>query len=416
MENITILGNSAAGLAAVESIRKIDREIPINLISKEGGLAYSRVLLPYILRGKVAYENMTIRKADYYKELNINYVEEEVISLDSKTNKIVLANGEELSYGKLLIATGSNPVKPPIEGINADGIYHMWTKEDLEGLLPHFKKGKRMAVIGSGFVSLQVAWAAVYKDLDVTVIELANRIMPNVIDDKGAEILSDKIRSFGVDLRCETLTSKIEKLEDGSFKIHLKDQQSVEVDFIVVGTGVRPNIQFLEGSDVKVDRGIPVNSFMETNVKNIYAAGDVACGPTTFGEEHVIHALWPTALEMGEYAGMNMIGKETSYEGSLNMNVTQMYDLTVASMGQFSDSLDNQTYHFPESAGKGYLKISFNDGIMAGACLVGSTEAVKILGRLRPLIKEKKKIQISPDELEMYLQINAFDCAEKGEN
>jgi len=413
MINITVIGNSAAGLAAVEAIRKIDKNIPINVISKEGGAAYSRVLLPYVLRGKVAYENMTIRSGSYYEDLKINYIEDEVTKLNTETKSVTLANGTEVPYGKLLIATGSNPVKPPIEGINADGIYHMWTKEDLDGLRPHFESGKRMAVIGSGFVSLQAAWAAVYKGLEVTVIELANRIMPNVIDDKGAEILSDKIRSFGVDLRTETLTTSIEKLDDGNFKIHMKDKEPVIVDCIVVGTGVRPNIQFLEGSSVTVDRGIPVNEFMETNVQDIYASGDVACGPTTFGEKNIIHALWPTALEMGEHAGINMIGEKTAYEGSLNMNVTQMYDLTVASMGRFSDALDHQTYIFPETAGKGYLKVSYDDGIMAGACLVGSTEAVKILGRLRPLIKEKKKIDICPEKLEMYLQINAFASVDR---
>lgn len=413
MINITIIGNSAAGLAAVEAIRKFDKESPINVISKEGGLAYSRVLLPYVLRGKVAYENMTIRDKAYYDTHKINYIEGEVLHLDTDKQTLKLEDGSEVAYGKLLIATGSNPVKPPIEGIHAEGIYHMWTKEDLDGLAPHFESGKRMAVIGSGFVSLQAAWAAVYQGLEVTVIELADRIMPNVIDNKGAEILTDKIRSFGVDLRTETLTQKIEKLEDGSFKIFMKDQEPVEVDCIVVGTGVRPNVKFLEESAVTVDRGIPVNAFMETNVENVYAAGDVACGPTAFGEEHVIHALWPTALEMGEFAGLNMIGQKSKYEGSLNMNVTQMYDLTVASMGQFSEGLQHQNYTFPETAGKGYLKVTFDNDILAGACLVGSTEAVKILGRLRPLIKDKKKIDIRPEELEMYLQINAFASADR---
>ena len=413
MINITIIGNSAAGLAAVETIRKHDKDIAINVISKEGGLAYSRVLLPYVLRGKLPYENMTIRNEAYYADNKINYFQDEVVKINTDEKTVVLKTGEVLNYGKLLIATGSNPVKPPIEGIDAEGIYHMWTKDDVDGLMPHFEKGKRMAVIGSGFVSLQAAWAAVVKGLEVTVVELADRIMPSVIDNKGADILSDKIRSFGVDLRTNTLTRKIEKLADGSFKINFENQEPVEVDVIVVGTGVRPNVSFLEGSDVTVDRGIPVDAFMQTSAADVYAAGDVAAGPTAFGDTHMIHALWPTALEMGQYAGLNMLGHKKAYEGSLNMNVTQMYDLTVASMGQFGSDLDHESFIYPEDEGKGYLKVCSKDGVMKGACLVGATDAVKLFGRLRPLIRNEKKIDIRPDQLEMYLQINAFASADK---
>ena len=409
--DVLIIGNSAAGLSAAETIRKHDKDKKITIVSKEGGLAYSRVLLPYVLRGKLPEENLIIRDDDYYQTNNFEYIEGWVTEVNTESKSVLINNEDNLKYESLLIASGSNPVKPPIPGIHNDGIFHMWTKEDMESLAPHFEKGQRVAVIGSGFVSLQAAWAAVYKGLDVTVIELADRIMPNVIDNQGAEILSEKIRSFGVDLRTETLTESIEKKADGTFLINLKGQETVEADFIIVGTGVRPNTSFLESTEIKIDRGIHVDEFMQTNIEDVYAAGDVAAGPTSFGESNQIHALWPTAIEMGKVAGLNILGKNFSYEGSLNMNVTQMYDLTVASMGQFTDDIECDTYYMPESSDKGYMKICAKGDQIIGACLVGKTSAMKIFGMLRPVIRLNKKMNVDIANLESDLQKMTFGVA-----
>lgn len=327
--NIVIIGNSAAGLSALQAFRKHDKESHVTILSKEGTIPYSRVLLPYVLRGKLSYDKMSIHTADFFKEYNAECIEATVTSIDPE-KKLVICGDTSYPYDKVLIATGSYAVDPPIQGVQQEGIYHMWTKRDVDYLAPCFDKYKRVVVIGSGFVALQAAWAAKFRGLEVTVIELMSRIMPSVLDTKGAEILTQKIHDCGVTLHTDTVTEKIEKQTDGSFLVHLKDKEAIPADFIIVGTGVRPNTQFLENSGVIVERGIPVDKHMETNIADIYAAGDVAAGPTTFGDENMIHALWPTAVEMGEVAGINMASKPFEYQGSLNMNVTQMYDVTVA--------------------------------------------------------------------------------------
>ena len=402
--DVLIIGNSAAGLSAAETVRKYDKTCKITIVSKEGGDAYSRVLLPYILRGKLDYKNLFFKEENYYEKNDFSYIEGTVTDVKPESKSVVIGDNQIIEYGSLLIASGSNPVKPPIPGIESDGIYHMWTRDDLESLAPHFQKGKRVAVIGSGFVSLQAAWAAVCQGLEVTVIELADRIMPSVIDDKGADILSEQIRSFGVDLRTGTLTNSIKRYESGTFHIELKDQEAVEADFVIVGTGVRPNTAFLNNTDIQIDRGICVDAFMQTNLPDIYAAGDVAAGPTAFGEEFQIHALWPTAIEMGKVAALNMMGKKHPYEGSLNMNVTQMYDLTVASMGQFSDGMDCDEHFLPESHGQGYFKVCAKGDQIIGACLVGKTSAMKMFGMLRPVIRLKKTMNVDIETLETSLR------------
>ena len=403
-----IIGNSAAGLAAIRSFRKYNKTDELVLISKEGGLAYSRVLLPYVLRGKLSYESLTIKDENFYIENKVTYLETEVLSVNDEKKVLTLADGTELEFNQLIIATGSNAVAPPITGIKAEGIYHMWTKADVDQLLPLFETKKSLAVIGSGFVALQGAWSAKVRGLDVNVIEIMDRIMPNVLDEQGAQILTKKIAESAVTLHTSTVTEKIEKLSDGSFKIHLKDKEPILADFIIVGTGVRCNIAFLESSNIVCDRAVLVDAQMRTNVQDIFAAGDVAAGLTTFGDVHRVHALWPTAVEMGEIAGANAAGKSLEYSGSLNMNVTQMYHATVASMGMFNQQDIDDYYVFDAKECGGYLKVCHKDGLVVGACLIGESESVKLFGKLRTIIRKKMKTDCHPSKLENYLDIKIF--------
>ena len=405
---IVIIGNSAAGLSALEEFRRWDRNSHVVMISKEGSMPYSRVLLPYVLRGKLPYKGMEIRDGDYFCGLDTECITAEVVSVDSGRKVVITADGVEYGYDRLLIATGSFAVMPPIPGIRDERICNMWTREDADKLMPYFRQYKRTVVVGSGFVALQAAWAARFLGLEVTVFELMDRIMPSVLDETGAGILTEKIRGKGVALYTGASTQEIEHLEDGSFLVHVKGMEPIPADFMIIGTGVRPNTAFLEGSGVAGGRGIPVDRYMRTNIPDIYAAGDVAAGPTTFGEEHVIHALWPTAVEMGKTAGRTMAGKQLEYEGSLNMNVTQMYDTTVASIGKFNDDVIDDAAYFDETEGKGYLKVCYKDGKICGACLVGSSDAVTVLGKLRPLIKGGEKVDCVVEYLEQYVNMRAF--------
>lgn len=411
--HVVIIGNSAAGLSALETFRKYNSDAKVTIISKEGGLAYSRVLLPYYLRGKVEYDTFFIRDKAYYDNMNVDYVEAAVTKVDDTNNVVHLDNGETMQYDKLLIATGSHAMKPPVPGLDAEGVFNMWTLDDAEKLEPYFEKGKRVMVLGSGFVSLQAAWAALYKGLDVKIIELAGRIMPTVLDEKGAELLSDQIVKLGAELRCNTMTERVEKNDDGSFTIYTKGEEPFDVDFIIVGTGVRANIALVNDTNVETDRGILVSPNMQTSVENIYSAGDVAQGPTTFGDKHMIHALWPTAIEMGKIAGANLAGKELSYEGSLNMNTTQMFDVTVSSMGNFNDGqgdhvevLDGKVF-----GGYGYVKIVFENKRVVGATAVGSTDIVPLLGKLRTIIKKKEIVDLPVERLGAYLQLQIANKA-----
>jgi NAD(P)H-nitrite reductase large subunit len=174
----------------------------------------------------------------------------------------------------------------------------------------------------------------------------------------------------------------------------------------MVGAGVRPNIDFLRETDIEVEQGILVNNQMETNIPGIFAAGDVAQVPSVLEEKRVVHALWPTAVKSGKIAGTNMAGEKAVYSGSLNMNVTQMFDVTVASMGNFIETDGVETWSDDDIPDDQYFKILLRNGIPVGAVSAGSSDLVTTLGLLQPLISEKIHVGSQPGRLKSIVAQN----------
>lgn len=406
---IIIVGNSAAGLSALQHFRSFDSDSRITLVSAEPGPAYSRVLLPYYLRGKVPYENLFIRSEEDYRRLDVKTeFGVSVRNLDSERRSVLLDDGRTVAFDRLLVATGSRPFLPPIQGLEGPEVCHLWTLADVRRLDTLLRPGRRALVLGSGFVALQGAWAALQRGLKVTIYELLPHIMPTALDETAAELLRRRIEDHGVEVRLGTTTEAVQRSSDGSLKVLAKGRLPLDVDIVIVGAGVRPNVEFLVDSPVEIERGILVNERMETNVPGIYAAGDVARGPTAFGQPHETHALWPTAVEHGKIAGTNLAGRTLRYRGSLSMNVTEMFGMTVASMGQFSETENLNSPNGGEvssyveggSAAERYLKILFKDQIPVGAVALGTAEDAVLLGRLRPWIRWKRRIPDFPGFLE----------------
>jgi len=391
--HLVILGNGAAGLSALSRFRAIDTDSQLTLISAESETAYSRVLLPYYLRRKIPYENLFIRRPEDYEKLGVKTEFGVGVSrVDTEASKLTLENGRSVDYDKLLIATGSRPFLPPIEGLAGTNVVHLWTLRDTEQLDTLFQPGRRALVLGSGFIALQAAWAAQQRGLQVTVYELLPRIMPTVLDGRGAELLQRIVEEHGIEVRTGIQTEGVDRSKTGVLTVHSKNHPPLEVDLIIVGAGVRPNIEFLSGSPVRIDRGILVDEYMQTNVSGIYAAGDVARGPTSFGETHQTHALWPTAVEHGTIAGENLAGRRIPYQGSLNMNVTEMFGITVASMGKFIEEAGDSPHLTGEPGSSRYLKIVLREGVPVGAVAMGGAEDAVILGRLRPWIRNRRRL------------------------
>jgi NADPH-dependent 2,4-dienoyl-CoA reductase/sulfur reductase-like enzyme len=400
-----IIGNSAASLAAAEAFRRHDPVSELILAAAEAGPAYSRVLLPYYLRGALARERLFIRDRAYYDRLLAQTrFGCAVIRLDDRRKTLSLADGSELAWDRLLVASGARPVLPRAPGLSGPGIHTLWTLEDADRLAAELLPGRRAVFLGAGFVSLQAAWAACVRGLKVTVLEALPRVLPKVLDEPGSALLEQSMRAHGVDVRCAVGIERIERGAAAPLRVVLScEDPNVDADLMVVAAGVRPDLSFLEGTAVAVAQGgagILVDERMRTSVPDIYAAGDAVLGPSVFGEAHAAHALWPTAVEQGRVAGANLAGRERVYPGSLNMNVAELFGLTVASMGRFQESGDPAEEAVVENEpdrGR-YRKLLFRDGAPIGGVMLGTPEDLGVLAALRPRIRARRPGRLAPEE------------------
>jgi len=389
-----ILGNSAAGLTAIDAIRQRDKGGPITLISKEPDPAYSRVALPYILSKEKNLRQITLQDDGYFKANNVETIIGTGASgLDAKNKTITLDDGRIISYDRLLIATGSVSRVPPVEGIDqADVCYH-WTLADTRKLEGQMATAKTCFVIGAGFISLLTVSALIKAaPLKYTVVEIADQVMPQLLDETGGRALERGMREKGIDVVLGDSVSGIEGRNGKGYGVKLGSGKTYDADMIVCGTGVRPNVDFLSGSEIKLANGVVTNDRQETSVPDVYAAGDCAETHDFLSGERVVHAIWPTAIDQGRVAGANMAGDRHTYPGSLSWNVTELFGLASASVGEFRDRPGLEPIVFHNPAANIYRKLLLDGNRIVGAVVIGRAEHIQDLGVVQAMIRRQTDI------------------------
>lgn len=391
--HLAIVGNSAAALSALQAFRGRDRASRVTVLSAEQVGPYSRVLLPYFLRRRLPYGGLFIRGAEFYQESNAQLLlGTRVDGVDVARRRLELSGGRTLAFDLLLLATGASPSKPPIPGLGGPSVRHLWTLSDALWLDGRFREGARALILGAGFVALQAAWAANRRGLGVTVIELADQILPRVLDQPAARILQEAIESHGVAVHTATRTEGLEPCRGGGLLVSAAGRDPFVVDLVVVGAGVRPNTDLLPEAVEAGRPGFAVDAGMATVVEGVYAAGDVARGPVVGGGAPEIHALWPTAVEQGAVAGANLAGADLTYSGSLSMNVTEMFGLTVASLGRVAEAPGDRVEVRLDLPGLRYFKLVSRGDTPVGALALGGPAGAALLGRLRPVVRHHKPL------------------------
>jgi NAD(P)H-nitrite reductase large subunit len=361
---IMIIGSGAAGISAVQTIRQNDpdKKFNITLISSERELTYSPCALPYVISDDIPYKRLARLHKNFFKENKIQtFWGSPVCKIIPAKKSITLKNGKTFFYDKLLIATGSVPIKPSIPGIDKKGVFCVDTLSNTRRIKNYLRREKiissrppsgrdsasasgktngKVAIIGAGFTGIETALALRKQGIEVVVLEMLDRILARMLDADFANIVQQRISSLPVDngekaieFRLSTEVVEI-KGKDKVKSIVLKNGDSIAVDMVVVSVGVKPNIWFLNGSEIKSDRGILVNTRMQTSIPDIYAAGDVAETFDFITGEKIISAIWPNAVEQGKIAALNMIGKETYYQGAYAINVLNLDGIPVVSMGK----------------------------------------------------------------------------------
>ncbi len=375
-----IVGAGPAGVIAAETLRHCDRDGRITLIGGETEAPYSRMALPYLLAENVGEAGTHLRHGTgHFEKLGIELRQATVTGVAPAAKTVNLGDGGSLAYDKLLIATGSHTTRPPIPGMDLAGIENCWTLADGRRIAEKAAAGSDVVLMGAGFIGCIVLEALAARGVNLTVVEMAERMLPRMMDDTGGEMIKRWCGSKGVKVLTGTAIEAITEAQGGRLALSMGGAGPLQADLVVCATGVRPNTAFLDGSGVATDIGILVDSGLCTSVPDIYAAGDVAQGPDFSTGKQEIHAIQPTASEHGRIAARNMAGKGTNFRGSLSMNVLNTLGLVSSSFGLWMGVEGGEGATAVDEAGFKYLRLEFDDDILVGALALGLTQHVGVV-------------------------------------
>ena len=381
-----IIGNSAASVGAVEGIRKVDPEGNITVISEESYPAYSRPLISYYLAGKVKEEDMYIRDPDFYENNRVELLLDKKVSrIEPEQNTVKLEEGQSIEYDRLMLASGSSPFLPPIKGIEKQEYHFFNYFDDIKEIQRKIQLNQvtRPLIIGAGLVGMKAAEAISLLGLPVTVIELGPHILGSILGEAPARMVQRKMEEHGVRFIFEKTVKEItwgEELQG----VVLSDGQGVMTDLLIVAAGVRPRIELVEELPLSKNQGVKVNEYMQTDLENIYAAGDVAEGWDLLQEENRVIPIWPGAYRQGHVAGMNMAGLKTKDSGGFAVNSIGFFGFPIITAGLFKAREGNEEILCREEPDS-YLQLVFRDNRLLGFIKLGE---VGQAGILTWLIKE----------------------------
>jgi NADPH-dependent 2,4-dienoyl-CoA reductase/sulfur reductase-like enzyme len=394
-----ILGNGPAGVVAAETIRKADPDADITLIGDEPEPPYSRMAIPYLLQQQIGEDGTYLRKeAGHFEKLGIELMTARVEGVDTRNQRVKFTDGTALPYDRLLIASGAQPTKLPISGMNSPCVQSCWTLDDARKILALAKPGAQVVQIGAGFIGCIILQAFVNMGVNLTIVEMGDRFAPRMMTEVAGTMIMKWCEKKGVAVHtgARVLAIRPNESDADSVLVELDTGGVLIANLVICAAGVRPNIAFLAGSGIDTDLGVLVDERLQSNVPGVYAAGDVAEGIDFSTGERAINAIQPDAVDQGRVAGLNMVGKETPSAGSLAINVLDTLGLVSSSFGKWWGDSDGESAELVDEENFRYLSLKFKDDVLIGATSVG---LIKNVGVLRGLIQTKKHLGAWKDEL-----------------
>ena len=401
-----IIGGGTAGMNAMRTIREEEKEpSEITLVSAER--PYSRMVLPYYLDRSVAESHVFTATAIQLSQWKVKpLVGRRAASLDTKANVCTLDDGTKVEYDDCLIATGSSAVRAPVPGADGRAVHSFWTLDDARAVIDEIKPGSQVVMVGAGFISFTILNSILSLGAKLTIVEVAPRILPRMVDDTGAELVDGWLRAHGVAIRANVKLAKIEDARDRK-RLKFAAGPDLTADVVIMATGIKTNLDWLKGSGVVIDRGVVVDERLRSNVPNVYAAGDSAQGRDLISGQGAIHAIEPTAQEHGRIAGANMAGKSVAYKGSLIINIVEVCHLDVASFGTWDDAKAEAISGLKKDR-NAYRKLLFTGDRMTGAIIIGRSNDIwttNDVGMLKGLVQSGTPL----GRFKEHLRRNPFD-------
>lgn len=379
-----IIGNSAGGITAAETIRRVDKHGALAILSEEPFPAYSRPMISEYLAGKCSLEGILYRPADLYEKSGFRFFPgKKAVKIDTAARTCELESGELIRWEKLLLATGGQAILPGIEGINSQGVFTFITLSDAKAIDGYLKRGaNRAVVLGGGLIGVSVTDALVKRGVQVTIIEMKSRLLNTVLDEEGSAMVEARLNEAGVRIITGHSIRKIwGSPEKGVTGVNTDDGRNIPCDMVIAAAGVRPRVELAAGAGLKIARGIMVDRYAAASADGVYACGDAAEVFDYINEDHRPIPVWPNACLGGRIAGLNMAGIPAEYSGCTAMNSLKYFGLAVVSAGIVSpEGNHHETLSLKENGN--YRKVVLKNGRIQGLVFAGDIERAGIVFNL----------------------------------
>lgn len=387
---VVIIGAGPAGVSVAETIRAHDQKSEMVMVSAEPYPPYSPpAMADHFLHGSHAH---LWRSENWTEDQGINYLSGvEVQRIQPDEHLIKLSQGDEITYDRLVIATGSR-LYTPIDGAELPGVYNFKSLSAAQKLVDRVRSGEaiKAIIVGAGFIGMEIALLLRSLGLAVTQVEMTDQVMPVMLDSDTAEIAQEFMQQRGIELHLNTKAVAFTG-DDWAEGVRLESGETLSADVLVAATGVHPNIEFLEGSGISHGWGITVDRNLRTNLADIYAAGDVVEVPDLLTGEIYVHAIFPNAVEQGNVVGLNLLGYDVAYDGAHRMNSLKHLDLPIMAAGLKTGDEVLRTRN------NGNLRtVYLEEDRIVGFQIVGEIQSA---GILRALMNRRQNIKAIKDQL-----------------
>jgi len=328
-----ITGTGAAGIAAAETIRQQDPGGEILLVGEESHGYYSRPGLAYYLTGELPERQLFPFTERDFDRLRLRRLHARVVALQPQAHEVTLEDGRRLPYDRLLLATGSLAARPPLPGIDLDGVVKLDDLDDARRLLKHCRRGRTAVVVGGGITALEIVEGLRARNVRTHYFLRGDRYWSNVLDETESRIVEDRLQAEGIQIHYHTELAEIVGKRGRVSGVLTKDGRRMDCTLVAIAIGVRPRIELAEGAGLATERGIQVNEYLQTSAPDIFAAGDVAQVFDPLSGKSVLDTLWGVAVTQGRIAGQNMARQATLYHKPVPFNVTRLAGLTTTIIG-----------------------------------------------------------------------------------
>ena len=382
MKNYVIIGNGVAAAGCIEGIRSVDKKSKITVVSAENYPVYCRPLISYYLEEKTTLQKMNYRPEDFYEVNGCEVIYgKSAVSVNKDKKTVTLDDGKEIAYDSMCIASGSSPFVPPFEGLDTvENKFPFMTIDDTLALEKAINKKSKVLIVGAGLIGLKCAEGIAEKVSEITVCDLADRVLSSILDNECAAIMQKHLENNGIKFM---LNDSVEKFEGNHAK--MKSGKAVDFDVLVLAVGVRANTGILKDAGGEVNRGIIVDDKMHTSIEDIYAAGDCTEGnDISIGAKRVL-AILPNAYIGGNCAGVNMAGGESAFNNAVPMNSIGFFGLHSMTAGSyFTEEEGGELYE--EKGDMSIKRLYMKDGILTGFIIIGD---IRRAGIYTSLVREK---------------------------